>query len=125
MTKVKIGENSYPASLTGSVKDAKWNDRESITIKLTMNYVDAVAIFVDNITWFVVNETTSTNSNGEEVVNTEEWDYSAYCIVGAITDYRDGTLDVKMGKKTALEIATADLTEAQSVVDVLMGGATV
>lgn len=125
MTKVKVGENSYPASLTGSVKDAKWDDRASITIKLTMNYADAVAIFVDNITWFVINEITSTNSDGEEVVNTEEWDYSAYCIAGAITDYRDGTLDVKMGKKTALENTTADLTEAQNVVDVLMGGATV
>lgn len=125
MTKVKIGENSYPASLTGSAKDAKWDDRESITIKLTMNYADAVAIFVDNITWFVVNEITSTNSNGEEGVNTEEWDYSVYCIAGVITDYRDGTLDVKMGKKTDMEIATANLTEAQSVVDVLMGGATV
>lgn len=125
MTKVKVGENSYPASLTGSAKDAKWDDRESITIKLTMNYADAVAIFVDNITWFVVNEIISTNSNGEEVVNIEEWDYSAYCIAGVITDYRDGTLDVKMGKKTDLEIATTNLTEAQSVVDVLMGGATV
>lgn len=125
MTKVKVGENSYPASLTGSVKDAKWDDRASITIKLTMNYADAVAIFVDNVAWFVVNEITSTNLDGEEVVNTEEWDYSAYCIAGTITDYRDGTLDVKMGKKTDLENATADLTEAQNVVDVLMGGTTV
>lgn len=115
MTKVKIGENSYPASLTGSVKDAKWDDRASITIKLTMDYADAVAIFVDNITWFVVNEITSTNSDGEEVVNTEEWDYSAYCIAGAITDYRDGTLDVKMGKKTDMENVLAELEQEAGV----------
>lgn len=125
MTKVRIGENTYPASLTGSVKDAKWDNRASITIKLTMTYEEAAALFTDGSAWFVQNEIVSVNSNGEEVTNIEEWDYSEYCVAGAVTDYRDGTVDVKMGKKTELEIATADLAEAQSIVDVLMGGATV
>ena len=120
MTKIKIGDNTYPAALAGSIKDSKWDNRSTITIKLTMAYSDAIALFVDGISWSVLNEITSTNANGEEVTNAEEWDYSIYCKAGAITDYRDGTIDVKMGKKTETE----ELDEAlEQAYELLYGGA--
>ncbi len=121
MTKIKIGEMQYPAAFAGAVRDSKWGGRESVSIRLAMTAVQADVIFQDGLAWTLVEEVTQEDGTTETV----EHDMSAYCVAGAITDYRDGTLNVKMGKKTALEIATANLTEAQSVVDVLMGGATV
>lgn len=117
MTKVRIGENTYPASLTGTVKDGKWGGRESISILLTMRAVQTTALFTDNVQWFVQEETEDANS---------EWDYSAYCMAGDVTDHRDGTVTVKMGKKTELETANetaAELDEAlEQAYELLYGG---
>lgn len=37
--------------------------------------------------------------------NEAEWDNSAYSLSGDITDHRDGTVTIKMGKPTDLEDA--------------------
>ena len=47
---------------------------------------------------------------GTETV--QEWDNSDYCVAGPITDHRDGTLTVKMGKYTQLEEALRQIGEA-------------
>jgi len=42
----------------------------------------------------------------EEIETYEEsWDNSEYCFAGPVTDFRDGTVAVKMGKPTDLELA--------------------
>lgn len=47
---------------------------------------------------------------GTETV--QEWDNADYCVAGPITDHRDGTLTVKMGKYTQLEEALRQIGEA-------------
>ena len=47
---------------------------------------------------------------GTETV--QEWDNAGYCVAGPITDHRDGTLTVKMGKYTQLEEALRQIGEA-------------
>ena len=42
----------------------------------------------------------------------QEWDNADYCVAGPITDHRDGTLTVKMGKYTQLEEALRQIGEA-------------
>lgn len=108
MTKVRIGESTYPASLTGAVKDGKWDGRESVSILLTMRAVQAIALFTDNVQWYV-----------QEVAQdaTQEWDYSAYCVAGDVTDHRNGTVTVKMGKKTELETANETATELDTALE--------
>lgn len=101
MTYIKIGEQQYPATVRGFVRDTAWNGRESKAITLEMTYEEAVATFVDGLEWFIVYQ------NDEE---TQVYDNSDYCVAGSITDNRDGTVTVKMGKITAEE-ALAELME--------------
>ncbi|MFR5761081.1 MAG: hypothetical protein ACLUFI_05335 [Oscillospiraceae bacterium] len=53
---------------------------------------------------------TALDGGGTETV--QEWDNADYCVAGPITDHRDGTLTVKMGKYTQLEEALRQIGEA-------------
>lgn len=108
---IKVNNTEYPATITGILKDREWNEREVKSIRLTMTATDAAALLPDNMPWSIVLRETvdkldnDGNPTGEtqEVVN--EWDNSAYSLSGAITDHRDGTVSVKMGKPTETETA--------------------
>ena len=95
MTYIKIGETTYPAEITGKVRDTDWNDRESKAITLEMTYAEAMETFVDELPWSIV------YTEGEIV---EEYDNSEFSVAGPVTDNRDGTVTVKMGKPTADEL---------------------
>ena len=57
------------------------------------------------------------NPTGEtEEVVTEE-DMSEYSLAGQITDYRDGTISIKMGKPTEAETLRAQLAEIEEAYD--------
>lgn len=112
MVYVKVGTNQYPATVRGRYKDSNWNDRDSKEITLEMTYSEAIAIFVDDLDWSIVYQADAfANENGETVTpEPVEYDNSDYCVAGAITDNRNGTVTVKMGKITAEE-ALAELME--------------
>lgn len=95
MTYIKINDTRYPAAFRGYAKDKDWNDRESKAITLEMSYEDAMATFVDDLDWAIVYE------EGE---TTEVYDNSEYSVAGSVTDNRNGTVTVKMGKPTDAEI---------------------
>lgn len=101
MTYVKINENPYPAQVRGKVRDTEWNDRESKSITLEMTYEEAMETFIDDISWAIL---------WQEGEKTEEYDNSDFCVAGPVTDNRDGTVTVKMGKITDGE-ALAELME--------------
>ena len=119
---VKIGENSYEASITGRLNDKDWDGRASKSIKLAMSYEDAIKTFVDDIEWYIVQESEETvekfsEGSGEPYYTietmVETYDNSDYSIAGDIIDHRDGTITVKMGKPTAEEL-----------LDMIIGGIT-
>lgn len=113
MTYIKINETLYPATIEGKMGDISWDRRESKTITLEMDYSTALGLFVDGLVWSIVCENKITDEGTlETVVSTEEFDNSDYCIAGTITDNRDGTLSVKMGKPTETEILQAQLANA-------------
>lgn len=111
-TYVEINGNQYPAIITGRLSDRDWNDRETKTIKLEMEYFEALALFVDNLAWDIVQDVEVTrevednegNIITETVIEQERYDNSEYSMAGSITDHRDGTVSVKMGKPTAVEL---------------------
>lgn len=114
MTYVKIGETLYSATISGLKNDRDWNDRESKTIKLEMTHAEAEKLFVHGLAWSIVMDVTNTieQEDGtfiEETVQ-EEYDNSEYSIAGSITDNRDGTLAVKMGKPTQIETLESQIT---------------
>lgn len=108
---VKVNNTEYPAEINGNPKDRTWGERDTKTITLTMPYAQAAALLPDNTPWSIVQRDTRDvlDENGmltgqtEEVVN--EYDNSAYSLSGAITDHRDGTVSIKMGKPTETENA--------------------
>ena len=113
---VKVNNTEYPATVNGNLVDRNWNGRDTKTIYLTMSYDAVVALLPDNTPWSIVQRETQDvldeqgNPTGEteEVVN--EWDNSMYSLSGAITDHRNGTVSIKMGKPTETENAKATVT---------------
>ena len=110
---VKLGEEQYPASITGRLFDDEWNKRESKAITLKMSYEEAIEKFVNDIEWAIVQDTQAlvdiVNEETGEV--TQEWqnvpeifDNSDFCMAGDIIDHRNGTVTIKMGKPTAEEL---------------------
>lgn len=103
MTYVKINGKTYPATINGKFNDREWGNRESKTIILDMTYADAINLFVNNLIWSIVMDVEQIQEDGSIVTVQEEYDNSEYSIAGSITDNRDGTIAVKMGKPTEVE----------------------
>lgn len=108
---IKVNGQEYPATCIYNYKDRNWDMRETQTVQLTMPYAQAAALLTTGTPWFnvfreqkdVLDENGMLTGQTEEVV-TEE-DMSAYSLAGEITDHRDGTVSVKMGKPTETENA--------------------
>lgn len=107
MTSVKISNLEYSAQIVGTAVDTLWGNRESKSITLTMDYATATATFVDDVQWSILYQPPAyIDPETQETVTlpAEEYDNSEYCIAGPITDNRDGTVTVKMGKPTFEEL---------------------
>lgn len=118
---IKVNNTEYPAAISGVYNDRTWDGRDTKSITLTMTTTEVVALLPDNTPWSIVLRETvdkldnDGNPTGEtkEVVN--EWDNSEYSLSGAITDHRDGTVSIKMGKPTETESAKATVTALAGV----------
>ena len=113
---IKVNGQEYPATLIYNYKDRNWDMRETQTVHLTMPYAQAAALLPDNTPWSIVqrdmvdvmDEQGKPTGETKEVVN--EYDNSEYSLAGDITDHRDGTVSIKMGKPTETENAKATVT---------------
>ena len=108
MLYLKAGNMEYPAAITGREIDRDWDGRASKTITLQMTYAEAAQLFTDGLVWSVA-EKQPDEDGAEQMVR--ETDCSSYCVAGPITDFRDGSIAVKMGKNTQLELALRELQE--------------
>lgn len=124
---VKVNNTEYPATVDGVYNDRSWGDRESKAVTLTMEYTAASQLFVDGLSWSIVQRDTvpvydeDGKPTGETEEQVQEWDNSEYCVAGPITDNRDGTITVKMGKPMPIERAEAEKAAAQHTAATLMG----
>lgn len=113
---IKVNNTEYPAAVNGVNKDRSWDGRDTKTVTLTMTAAEAAALLPDNTPWSIVqremvdvlDEQGKPTGETEEVTN--EWDNSEYSLSGDITDHRDGTASIKMGKPTETESAKATVT---------------
>ena len=126
MIYVKVNGALYPATIDGQMQDYTWDNRESKTVTMQGTYDEIVGLFKDGTPWSIVmkEEVQKRNEDGSPVLDkagnpvmeeqTSEWDNSEFSMSGPITDNRDGTVSIKMGKPTDLEDA----------MELLLGGET-
>lgn len=125
----KTNNTEYPASIAGKVTDRDWGGRESKAVTLTMTNAAAVQLFVDGLSWSIVQRDTvpvygtDGNPTGATEEQVQEWDNSEYCVAGPITDNRDGTITAKMGKKTEVELLRETSADAEQAAKILLGEA--
>lgn len=108
---IKVNNTEYPATVNGNRTDRSWDGRDTKTIYLTMSHDAVAALLPDNTPWSIVqrdmvdvlDEQGKPTGETKEVVN--EYDNSEYSLAGDITDHRDGTVSIKMGKPTEAENA--------------------
>ena len=91
-TYIKINSINYPAEIFGHVRDTAWDGRESKVIVLALSIQEALDLFVDGLQWAIV--------YGTQVIPQDD-----FIIAGPITDNRNGTVSVRMGKATATEVS--------------------
>lgn len=126
MIYVKVNGALYPATIDGQMQDYTWDNRESKTVTMQGTYDEIVGLFKGGTPWSIVMKETvqKRNEDGSPVLDeagnpvteeqTSEWDNSEFSMSGPITDNRDGTVSIKMGKPTDLEDA----------MELLLGGET-
>ena len=98
---IKTAGKLYPAEVNGAMNDYTWDGRESKSVTLAMTYDEVRALLPDGTPWSIVQRTSEVDGKETEA----EWDNSAFSLSGDITDHRDGTVTIKMGKPTDLEDA--------------------
>ena len=91
-TYIKINSVNYPADIFGHVRDTAWDGRESKVIVLALTIQEALDLFVNGLQWAIV--------YGIQIIPQDD-----FIIAGPITDNRDGTISVRMGKPTAAEVS--------------------
>ena len=124
---IKVNNTEYPAAVNGVYNDRSWGDRDTKTITLSMEYTAASQLFVDGLSWSIVQRDTvpvydkDGNPTGETKEQVQEWDNSDYNVAGSITDNRNGTCTCKMGKKTQLETEQELRRDAETAAKILLG----
>ena len=125
---IKVNNTEYPAAVNGVGNDRTWGDRDTKTITLTMTHDEAATLLPSGTPWSIVqrdmvdvlDEQGQPTGETKEVVN--EYDNSEYSISGEITDYRDGTVSIKMGKPTETETLRKQLEDAEHAAKILLMG---
>ena len=125
----KANNTEYPASIAGKITDRDWGGRESKAVTLEMTHAAAAQLFVDGLSWSIVQRDTvpvygtDGNPTGATEEQVQEWDNADYCVSGPITDNRDGTITAKMGKKTEVELLRETSADAEQAAKILLGEA--
>lgn len=113
---IKVNNTEYPATVNGVNNDRSWGDRDTKTITLTMTHDQVAALLPNNTPWSIVQREIvdvldeQGQPTGETKEVTNEYDNSEYSLAGDITDHRNGTVSIKMGKPTETEASAATVT---------------
>lgn len=93
--KLRINEKEFSLLFARAATENMNNHRRDvISLTIVATYSDVSAEFTDGATFIIVDDSVSTS---------QEYTYTDHTMAGAITDNRDGTVTVKMGKANTAE----------------------
>lgn len=116
---MQVTVNSTTFSLLSAhaaTEELKGFRRDVISLTIEATYAEAAAEFTDGATFVVVDDS---------VTPAEEHSYADHTMAGAITDNRDGTVTVKMGKANTAEQDAQEEAKAANEMIVAIAGAPV
>lgn len=110
---VRINSHVYELNLaTGSEEILSGHMRDVITLNIVGDYNSVAADFVDGATFTIVEPVQIQDEEGGVTVITQEHEHTDHTVAGPITDNRDGTVVVKMGKTNTKEQDALDKAAA-------------
>lgn len=101
---VIVNSTTFPLlSARAATEELKGFRRDVISLTITATYQEAAVAFTDGATFTVVDDS---------MTPAEEFEYADHTMAGPITDHRDGTVTVKMGKANTAEQDALDAQRA-------------
>lgn len=110
-TILKANNTETPCEAAEHYRDSAWG-RPTCTVTIKASAAEIAALLPSNAPWSLIEREDVLDELGAPTGQTidHERDMSAYSIAGDITDHRDGTVSIKMGKPTETESAKATVT---------------
>ena len=99
--KLIINEKEFPLlSARAATENMKNYNRDVVTLKMESTFEDAATNFIDGATFTIIDDAE------------QSYEYKDHTMAGQITDHRDGTITVKMGKANTAEQDALDAQQA-------------
>ena len=92
------------------------------TVTIKGSAAEIAALLPNNAPWSLIEREDALDESGMLTGQTvdHERDMSDYSLSGDITDHRDGTVSIKMGKPTEVEALRAQLEDAEHAAKILL-----
>jgi hypothetical protein len=105
-TYLKANNTETPCEAAEHYRDSAWG-RPTCTVTIKASAAEIAALLPNNAPWSLIEREDALDENGMPTGQTvdHERDMSEYSLSGDITDHRDGTVSIKMGKPTETESA--------------------
>lgn len=110
-TYLKANNTETPCEAAEHYRDSAWG-RPTCTVTIKASAAEIAALLPNNAPWSLIEREDALDESGMLTGQTvdHERDMSEYSLSGDITDHRDGTVSIKMGKPTETESAKATVT---------------
>lgn len=120
---VKIKDHTYDLKYaTGAQENLSGHVRDVITLTVVGEYAAIAADFVDGATFTIMEPVQIQDEESGVTVITQEHEHTDHTVAGPITDNRDGTVVVKMGKTNTKEQDLEDAAETAKAEVVMLAG---
>lgn len=105
-TFLKANNTETPCEAAEHYRDSAWG-RPTCTVTIKGSAAEIAALLPNNAPWSLIEREDALDESGAPTGQTvdHERDMSEYSLSGDITDHRDGTISIKMGKPTETENA--------------------
>lgn len=120
-TILKANNTETPCEAAEHYRDSAWG-RPTCTVTIKASAAEIAALLPSNAPWSLIEREDVLDESGMLTGQTvdHERDMSEYSLSGDITDHRDGTVSIKMGKPTEVEALRAQLADAEHAAKILL-----